>query len=162
MLLDATGRITDVWTDVSDGPIPWHGPVIVPLDRLTEALGSRTATGVRIPNDADPDALKEHLPRLGLIAIPFPSFADGRGFSLAVRLRALGYTGQLRAEGHVIADQFAYLLQCGFDQVAVRPDIAARQPLDQWIAQLSRITIGYQRGRRDGKSIPDARTAGPV
>ena len=158
MLLDRTGRIADEWTGVTDGPIPASGPVIVAHDRLDEALAHRPATGVEIGPDADPAALKPLFPRLGLIAIRFPFFADGRGFSLAARLRALGYQGRLRATGPVIADQFAHLLACGFDEVAVAPGVAARQPVDQWLAQLGRISAVYQRGRQGPGSILDRRT----
>jgi len=159
MLLDATGEIADEWRTVEDEPIPASGPVIVPLARLDEALARRPATGVLIPNDTDSERLKSHFPRLGLIAIDFPSFADGRGFSIAQRLRALGYQGRLRALGPVISDQFAYLLACGFDEVAVPPSVAERQPVDQWTAQLSKISASYQRGRPGVASILDKRGA---
>lgn len=157
MLLDASGEIRDGWTAIADGPIPTDGPVIVPLARLEEALSVRPAAGVLIPNDADLAALKPWLPRLGLIAVDFPSFADGRGFSIATRLRDLGFVGRLRAHGPVIADQFAYLLACGFDEVKVADDVAARQPADQWITQLAKISHVYQRGRPGAASILDQR-----
>ena len=159
MLLDGTGEIRDDWVHVADdAPIPVTGPVLVPLARLTEALAARTAAGVLIPNDTDPSELAPVLPRLGLIAVEFPGFADGRGFSIAQRLRDLDYQGRLRAHGPVIADQFAYLLACGFDEVAVPAEIAARQPAEQWIAQLGKISLGYQRGRPT-PSITDRRGA---
>lgn len=78
--------------------------------------------------------LEQHLHR-DLIAIDFPSFSDGRGFSLARRLREMGYKGRLRASGRLIADQYAMARRVGFDEVEVAPDIAARQPQDQWIAR---------------------------
>ena len=137
---------------------PGTGPIIVPLDRLEETLAARAATGLAIPNNADLEALRPHLPRLGLIAVEFPSFADGRGFSIARRLRDMGYEGRLRATGPVIADQFAYLLDCGFDEVAVPQEVAERQPADQWLAQLGRMSLGYQRGRPTA-SILDRRRA---
>lgn len=70
-----------------------------------------------------------------LLAIDFPSFSDGRGFSLARRLRELGFKGRLRATGRLIADQYAMARRVGFDEVQVAPDIAARQPQDQWRAR---------------------------
>ena len=78
--------------------------------------------------------LPAHLDR-ALIAIDFPSFSDGRGFSLARRLRELGFAGRLRAAGRLIADQYAMARRVGFDEVEVAPDIAARQPQEQWIAR---------------------------
>ncbi|MBM3606277.1 MAG: DUF934 domain-containing protein [Alphaproteobacteria bacterium] len=79
-------------------------------------------------------SLQEHLD-LPLVAIDFPSFSDGRGFSLARRLRELGYKGRLRATGRLIADQYAMARRVGFDEVQVAADIAARQPEDQWLAR---------------------------
>jgi len=84
--------------------------------------------------DTSLDELADHLHR-DLIAIDFPTFSDGRGFSLARRLRELGYTGRLRAAGRLIADQYAMARRVGFDEVEVAPDIAARQPAEQWIAR---------------------------
>lgn len=89
---------------------------------------------VTLAPDTAPEELVDHLHR-NLIAIDFPAFTDGRGFSLARRLRELGYTGTLRASGRLIADQYAMARRVGFDEVQVAPDIAARQPQDQWLAR---------------------------
>lgn len=161
MLLEASGPIEDAWARVEDPgyEIPRTGPVIVPWDRLEEALERRPSTGVLIPNDTEAEDLRPQFPRLGLIAVDFPSFADGRGFSIAVRLRDLGYQGRIRAHGPVIADQFAYLLACGFDEVWVPDHIADRQPAEQWVAQLGKISDVYQRGRPGLRSILDQRLA---
>jgi uncharacterized protein (DUF934 family) len=67
-----------------------------------------------------------------MIRITFPVFSDGRGFTLARRLRVMGYSGRLRAQGQVIADQYAMARRCGFDEVEISDDLAARQPEDQW------------------------------
>lgn len=87
---------------------------------------------VAAPNDTDPSALVPHFNRIELIAIDFPSFADGRGFSLAKHLRRLGFTGELRARGHVISDQYPHALAVGFDSVEISDAQAERQPFDQW------------------------------
>ncbi|MEO1693604.1 MAG: DUF934 domain-containing protein, partial [Pseudomonadota bacterium] len=52
-------------------------------------------------------------------------------------LRAGGYTGHLRAVGHVISDQFRYALACGFDDVEISDDLARRQPEADWRASVS-------------------------
>ena len=82
--------------------------------------------------DVAPDTKPADLPAdfagVGLVRIAFPSFADGRGFTLARHLRARGYTGRLRAAGHVLADQYAMARRSGFDEVEIAPDLAARQP----------------------------------
>ncbi|SES67131.1 DUF934 domain-containing protein [Paracoccus homiensis] len=84
--------------------------------------------------DTAPEELVDHLHR-DLIGIDFPAFSDGRGFTLARRLRELGYQGRLRATGRLIADQYAMARRVGFDEVQVAADIAARQPQDQWVAR---------------------------
>ena len=89
---------------------------------------------ITIASDTLPEKLVDHLHR-NLIAIDFPAIADGRGFSLARRLRALGYKGKLRASGRLIADQYAMARRVGFDEVEIGSDIAERQPQEQWIAR---------------------------
>ena len=89
-----------------------------------------------------------HLHRMEFIQIAFPSFADGRGFTLARRLRLMGFTGRLRATGHVLADQFAMALRAGFDEVEISDDLAARQTEDQWLARANWREHDYQRRLR--------------
>ncbi|MDO5647305.1 DUF934 domain-containing protein [Paracoccus sp. (in: a-proteobacteria)] len=89
---------------------------------------------ITLAPDTDPKTLGDYLGH-DLIAIDFPSFSDGRGFSLARLLRELGYQGRLRATGRLIADQYAMARRVGFDEVHVAPDIAARQPAEQWLAR---------------------------
>jgi uncharacterized protein (DUF934 family) len=84
-----------------------------------------------VPSDTDPAAIKI-TPSLEMIRVDFPSFADGRGFTIARMLRLKGYTGRLRARGHIIADQYAMARRTGFDEVEITQDLAARQPQDQW------------------------------
>jgi uncharacterized protein (DUF934 family) len=84
-----------------------------------------------IPSDTDPDDIKI-TPCLQMIRIDFPNFADGRGFTIARMLRLAGYTGRLRAVGHIISDQYAMARRAGFDEVEITQDMAARQPQSQW------------------------------
>ena len=92
----------------------------------------------------DPEALRGALPDLNLIRIAFPAFSDGRAFTIARRLRMMGYTGALRALGPVIADQYAMLRRTGFDQVEIPDDLAARQPADQWAFRADWQAHDYQ------------------
>ncbi len=82
--------------------------------------------------DADPGELLDKLDRIDMIRVSFPSFADGRGFTIARRLRLMGFQGRLRAKGHVIADQYAMARRAGFDEVEITAELAERQPEDQW------------------------------
>jgi uncharacterized protein (DUF934 family) len=99
---------------------------------VTLADIARHQGAVDLANTDDPEALRALLPDLNLIRIAFPAFSDGRAFTVARRLRMMGYTGILRAVGPVIADQYAMLRRTGFDEVEIPDDLAARQPKDQW------------------------------
>ena len=159
-LIDRLGPAEDIWTVLgADDVLPLSGAVIVPLDRLDEVLDSRLELGVHLPNDTDPEAVQPHFARLSLISVGFPSFSDGRGFSIGHCLRSLGFEGRLRASGPVISDQFDYLLACGFDEVSLPDSVAERQPPEHWVAASERITLGYQRGLAGRGSILDARRA---
>ena len=69
---------------------------------------------------------------------------DGRGFTLARRLRLMGYRGRLRAKGHVIADQYAMMRRAGFDEVEIPHAMARRQPEDQWLRRAQWQAHDYQ------------------
>lgn len=107
-------------------------------------------TVLEVRSDADPMNLRNDLKQAAMIRIDFPSFADGRGFSIARRLRTMGYTGRLRAHGHVIADQYAMARRAGFDEVEISDELAARQPVDQWQARSDWRAHDYQSRLRAG------------
>ncbi|KIF81643.1 DUF934 domain-containing protein [Noviherbaspirillum autotrophicum] len=99
---------------------------IVPLSYFHTA-GIRADTSkcraVWISPDDDFEPLAPHLRQLDLIAVDFPSFRDGRGYSIATLLRSrYRWTGELRAIGDVLRDQLNYMRRCGFDSFAVRAD----------------------------------------
>lgn len=83
----------------------------------------------------DPSLALSYLADLRLIRVSFPAFSDGRAFSIARRLRMMGYRGELRALGPVIADQYAMARRVGFDAVEIPDDLARRQPQAQWLAR---------------------------
>ena len=86
------------------------------------------ALAVDFPNDRDPADLGSWLDRLAMIRVAFPAMGDGRGFSIARRLRAMGYVGRLRAAGPLIPDQLRAARRVGYDEVEL-PDavVAARE-----------------------------------
>lgn len=99
---------------------------------------------IDLPPDGDLSVLTDRLGTIDMIRIDFPSFSDGRGFSLARRLRLLGYVGRLRAKGHVIADQYAMARRSGFDEVEIDEDLAQRQTEDQWLRRSNWQAYDYQ------------------
>jgi uncharacterized protein (DUF934 family) len=121
--------MTVIVTDTGFAP-DTHARGFSALEALTDASGS-----VDLPSDADPRALTSYLDGLSMIRVDFPSFADGRGFSIARALRRMGYAGRLRARGHVLADQYAMARRSGFDEVEIDDVLAARQPEAQWLAR---------------------------
>jgi uncharacterized protein (DUF934 family) len=147
-LIKGGAVVDDEWTvlrDVADlAALPAGGPVIVPLAlwRIErEALLERGKIGVWLAPTDDPDLLAGDVARLELIAIDFPQFSDGRGYSTARLLREkYGYAGELRAIGDVLRDQLDYLRSCGFDAFAVRPD---RDP-EQALGGLADFSDHYQ------------------
>lgn len=161
-LLDRNGAKDDAWTRSEGAAIDHIAQALVPWQALPEALARQVGDqriGVLIPNDVPVDALEPVLGRLSLVAIAFPAYSDGRGFSLAKAIRNRGFAGTLRASGPLIADQFAYALACGFDEVEVPDALAARQPAAQWLRALSSTSSAYQRGYGDRSSILDRRRA---
>lgn len=82
------------------------------------------------------DALDDLLPQISnipLVAIHFPRFTDGRGYSLACLLRQRhGFAGELRATGDILRDQIYILHRCGFNAFCLRTD----QPMKEALAAL--------------------------
>ncbi len=83
---------------------------------------ARARLGVWLTPDAAIDALLPWLHDIPMIAIHIPTLADGRGYSMARRLRThYGYQAGLRAFGDITRDQLLFLMRCGFDSVNLRP-----------------------------------------
>jgi uncharacterized protein (DUF934 family) len=104
-----------------------HPDLIVPLvlwQRRREALLARGGRlGLRLAPDEGPEAVAQDLACFALIALEFPEFTDGRGYSTARLLRERhGFEGELRAIGDVQRDQLLNLQRCGFDSFALRDD----------------------------------------
>ena len=127
-------------TDAGFGSDDWtHG-----FATLEQLPANDARIGIDLASDADVTTLHNLLGDISMIRVDFPSFADGRGFTIATMLRQLGYEGRLRAKGHVIADQYAMARRSGFDEVEIDDDLAARQPEDQWQARANWKAHDYQ------------------
>ncbi len=127
----------DPWTLALSEDSASDGPRILSLEawlqRQPEAVLSGlepSADGVCLQPDDEAEQLQPYLAVLPLIAVLFPSFRDGRGYSQAYLLRTrIGWTGELRAVGDVLRDQLSHMRQCGFDAFAVREDKSAEDAL---------------------------------
>jgi phosphoadenosine phosphosulfate reductase len=112
-------REAATFADVPDGV-----PVIVPLALWRErraALVARGDVGVWLAPNDDPKVVAADVGVLPLIAVDFPQFTDGRGYSTARLLRdRCGFKGELRAIGDILRDQLYALAECGFDAFALK------------------------------------------
>lgn len=128
-----------------DAAVPQDSPVIVPAERFladAEGLLRRSApTGVAWPNDRRVAELVPYLGRLALVALHFPSFKDGRGYSQARLLRErYGFRGELRATGQILRDQFGFLVRAGFNAL----EVVKAADADAFAATLARYSAFYQ------------------
>lgn len=85
------------------------------------AKTAEDATVLCLPNDADPRTAA--LDAVTRIDLHFPKFTDGRAYSQAFLLRRrLGFSGEIRATGDVLADQVVQMQRSGFDSAVLRAD----------------------------------------
>lgn len=124
--------------------------VLLPFAALAQADAvDIDRLGVKINGDVDIERLAVWLPKLSLIAIDFPVFRDGRGFSLARQIRRLGYQGELRATGQFARDQLGYLARCGFNAF----DFATEVPSDLLLGAFDEISVHYQGAADDPRPV---------
>lgn len=124
------------------------GKVAVPLQvwfaqrgTLLPRLQQQGDIAVWFASNEQAKQLKEDVALFSLIAIDFPRFADGRGYSIAFNLRTrLNYTGELRAIGDVLRDQLFYMQRVGFNSFATRED----KSIHDAIKSLTDFTESYQ------------------
>ena len=118
--------IDDLWTHIPDEvAIPASGSVIVGLKRWREERGSllkrKDPVGVRLKSNHTAGDVADDLDNLGVVALAFPVFRDGRAYTNARRLRERhGFKGEIRAIGNVLRDQYLFMQRCGFDALEVR------------------------------------------
>ncbi|WP_170412760.1 DUF934 domain-containing protein [Ruegeria atlantica] len=125
-------------TDEGFAPDDWTDGFVTLEDAANDVVA------LDVASDTDPDELVDRLGSARMVRVDFPSSADGRGFTIARVLRLKGYTGRLRAKGHVLADQYAMARRSGFDEVEIDDALASRQPEDQWLARADWKDHNYQ------------------
>jgi len=147
--------VEDNWTVIraaEDGTMPavdalLPGKVIVPFTwwkqhkRALTCAHTKDPIGLWLAPDDEPAELVEDFGKLALIAVDFPKFSDGRGFSIGRLLRErYQWKGELRAIGDVLRDQLWFHARCGFDAFAVRADKDIHDALNAF----GELTIPYQ------------------
>jgi len=139
VIFKVTGEPAATPEQITGAVIPEAGKVIIPLTvwlARKDELASRFAKG-EIGVWLDSFELLEDLTdsvsdinSLPLIAINFPRFVDGRGFSMAALLRTrYGYKNELRSIGDVLRDQLYFMKRCGFDAYSIRSGKSAEDAL---------------------------------
>ncbi|MDH5534368.1 MAG: DUF934 domain-containing protein [Betaproteobacteria bacterium] len=124
-LVQDNWRLLEGGADGALPEVPADGDIIVPLAlwqaRRDKLLAHPGRVGLWLDSHEGPEAVADDLAGFGLIAINFPKFTDGRGYTMARLLRdRYGYRGELRAIGDVQRDQLHYLARCGFDAFALK------------------------------------------
>ena len=151
--------VSDHWVTVTpcengNITVPESGDVLVSLETLgnnKEALLAHDGKiGLLLSGDTELSDIDADLENIDLIAINFPKFADGRGYSLARILRERAcYKGELRAVGDVLRDQMFYLHRCGFNAFVVREDRDVEDALNAF----KDFSVTYQADVHDERPI---------
>lgn len=145
LLINRTPVENDPWITLEDEQaIPAEGAVILPLAQWLENRDALTdrEIGVQVNGEDDLEQVLALNGQVELIAVEFPAFTDGRGFSIARLLRRAGYQGQLRAVGDVTRDRLAYLERCGFDAL----DVPEERFKDEVLNAFDEVSVRYQGG----------------
>jgi len=132
--------VADPWlrlelnADGSLPPVPPAGDIIVPLamwhGQRDQLIARPSRLGVWLDSHEEPAAIAEDLKFFGVVAVNFPKFGDGRGYSIARLLRErYGWKGELRAVGDIFRDQIFFLSSCGFNAFTLRAGEDAQEAL---------------------------------
>lgn len=133
MIIKNREIVEDGWTVLRLGANDTPEDVVVPSGRVIVpqavwqaqrgVLSLRAGLGVWLESSSRAETLREDIKKFAVIAVDFPKFADGRGYSIAYQLRVrMGFEGELRAIGDVLRDQLFYMQRVGFDAFEVRAD----------------------------------------
>lgn len=115
----------DPWRAWEEGDVPaevryTHVPVSVFLEHRGAFIASPHPIGLQVNPGEKVEDLAGDLDRFASIAINFPAFTDGRGYSSARLIRErFGYEGELRAVGDVLTDQIPFMRRCGINAFVV-------------------------------------------
>lgn len=136
----------DPFTHVADDENLPQGDVIVSLTRFqTEGdrlLSEGRSVGVRIEPAEEVEALAYDLPRIAVVAVAFPKYRDGRGYTAARLLRdRYGFKGEIRAVGEVLREQAGLMARVGVDAF----EASDGSTPDQWAHNVRRHRHVYQR-----------------
>jgi uncharacterized protein (DUF934 family) len=150
----------DDWTLVADDADLTAAKEVINFSRWAAAEGADKAAlitkrdagslGIQLNAGDTADLLASDSQGFALIAVEFPKFADGRGYSAARLLRErYDFSGQLRAVGDVLFDQLFYMMRCGFNAMAMRAD----QDLELAVKGFETFSAPYQGDVNDTRPL---------
>ena len=119
-----------------------HVPLPVFLADREAFLANPAPMGLLVAPGEKIEDVEADLSRFASIAIKFPAFSDGRGYSTA-RLLAerFDYEGEIRAVGDVLQDQIPLMRRCGINALVVTHQ-PTREALEE--NRLPEVAIFYQ------------------
>ena len=81
---------------------------------------NKIISGIQLNSDESLDEITDDILYFSLVQFNFLSFKDGRPFSIAKTLRKkFNFKKEIRASGHILPDQYIFLIRCGFDTVEI-------------------------------------------
>lgn len=121
--LDLDGKVSEfswaIWEEGTTASDTRTGQWLVPVELFSDIADTATDAarlGLIVAPDVDFDLLAEVIHSAELVAVNFPSFTDGRGFSIGRMIRGrFGFKKPIVAYGSFIRDQLFYLKRCGFE-----------------------------------------------
>ena len=139
----------DIWQLVEDEAPLAEAPAIISLARLCSEGAEFAAAGKKLgvilrageKQGEDVHTLQPFLDNLALVAIEFPVYRNGRGYSNARILREqMGFRGEIRAVGEVLFDQWQFMHRCGINAFEVDADTS----LEAFQEALGELSAAYQ------------------
>jgi uncharacterized protein (DUF934 family) len=145
--------LEDSWQVLAaDAEVPSTGDLFVGLAswNAPDAGQGRSGKLGLVLRPGDDVAAIENLDRATVVAVEFPKFTDGRGYSMARLLRErYGFTGELRAVGNVLRDQLLYMQRCGFTSFALQPG----KDVQGALAAFEELPVRYQADANDRQPL---------
>ncbi|MFM9862841.1 MAG: DUF934 domain-containing protein [Micropepsaceae bacterium] len=153
----------NTFAHVADEETLPEGAIVVSLKRFQAErdtlLARNTPLGLRLTSDQSAEAIGADIHHFAVIELEFPKFKDGRGYSWARQLRQrLGYTGELRAVGEVLRDQWLFMRRVGIDAFEVRPGTR----IEDFRAAMAEQTVFYQPASDRVRNVLDLRHSRPA
>ena len=120
------------------------GDILFPLAvwqaRKNEIISCHKRIGLLLRPEDKVEEIADDLHYFVVIAVHFPKFVDGRGYSTAALLRQrYHYPGELRAVGDVLHDQLFFMKRVGFDSYALKEGKSAVHAIDKGFSVFSEV-----------------------